>query len=84
MVKVPVRVALGFASNVKTMFVLPVPMSKPLARCSHAALAVADHAALSGDAARVMESVPAAGLSTRAAYPSLNVSAAACWTERTS
>jgi hypothetical protein len=78
MVTVPVRVAPVFASNVKMTFVLPLPLEKPLARCSHATLAVADHIALSGDAANVIVSLPAAGLSTRVDSPSLNVSAAVC------
>ena len=78
MVNVPVRVAPEFTSNVNRTFVLPAPLEKPLPRCSQAALAVADHAAFSGDADSATVSLPAAGLSTRVVSPSLNVSATAC------
>lgn len=72
------RVPPEFASKVNRMFVLPVPLAKPLLRCSQGTFAVADHAADSGVVARVTLLLPAAGPSTRPESPSLNVSATAC------
>jgi hypothetical protein len=42
MINVPERGEPRFASKVKVILVLPVPLAKPLARCSQAVLVMAD------------------------------------------
>jgi len=69
MVRVPERVAPGFASKLKTTFVLPVPLWLAGLRCNHVVFVVAVHVPDSGVIATTTLSVPADGASRSEVVP---------------